>query len=104
MVRYGSHASIGYSACHTPTVGTAHEANRIFANIINSDLIQDKKTNQKNNKPEFKVSRKIEFNKTDWDAVKIRSKSNDALKGSVRFKFYPDEVSKKIQENYSVDT
>jgi len=39
MVRYGSHASIGYSACHTPTVGTAHEANRIFANIINSDLI-----------------------------------------------------------------
>lgn len=39
IIRYGSHASVGYSACSTPAVGTASEANRIFQNIINSDMI-----------------------------------------------------------------
>lgn len=57
----------------------------------------------KHNKPEFKVSRKIEFNKTDWDALKVRSKSNDALKGSVRMKFFPDEVTQKVQDKYPED-
>lgn len=63
-------------------------------------MIYDKKTNKVNNKPEFKVHRKIEFNKTDWDAIKIRSKSNDSLKNSVKQKFWADEVADKVNEKH----